>query len=520
MDQVRTSAREEVLTGLVAVDVLPLIFKEVYADWFGRPRLLRLALTCNAFREPALDILWRNLDNLAPLLRLLPLSRFSDDGQFFLLEPTLSERCQNRVNYYRHRIRLITTLSERFGGVNFLLPSLRVLRIHANDKLGTIVPVFLSSSLRTVTITGRITPPIPLVPLIHKFAPSLKTLDLDNYFDPLDPRGGSDYNPIIAQITAFTFLQCLTIQSVEGWRIGRKALATLLSSMSMLTSLGLTVDTFTGPPFVERWDDLLNRLDYFKLALNPKANAGMEIYDILPFATVLRIRWTTAISRGNISTFFSHVGRWTRLQSLIIDASGTQEQPLVISLNDIHSVLISPSLQILEFQGHMHLRDTVPAAYATSPGTFVAHRIVSLLVASSPFDIGRRSKLQALRLPYNITPTPSFECLELFAGNNSGLEALGLGLDSRISQSSWGVKPNRPFKNSIKRLTIFERRPTAESEPGIGVFDPLEYTLLAKQIHSWFPNLELLEGVTHYRHWSHIDEIREMIKRTEALKNR
>ena len=38
----------------------------------SRRTLLCLALTCKAFLEPALDRLWRNLDSLFPLLKVLP----------------------------------------------------------------------------------------------------------------------------------------------------------------------------------------------------------------------------------------------------------------------------------------------------------------------------------------------------------------------------------------------------------------------------------------------------------------
>ena len=38
----------------------------------GRRSLVRLARTCKAFRDPALDLLWRDLDSLTPLLGLFP----------------------------------------------------------------------------------------------------------------------------------------------------------------------------------------------------------------------------------------------------------------------------------------------------------------------------------------------------------------------------------------------------------------------------------------------------------------
>lgn len=38
----------------------------------GRRSLSRLARTCKAFKEPALNVLWRDLDSLNPLLALFP----------------------------------------------------------------------------------------------------------------------------------------------------------------------------------------------------------------------------------------------------------------------------------------------------------------------------------------------------------------------------------------------------------------------------------------------------------------
>jgi len=46
--------------------------------------LLRLALTCKAFLEPALDRLWRSLDCLFPLLKILP-AFVQSDGTYVCL---------------------------------------------------------------------------------------------------------------------------------------------------------------------------------------------------------------------------------------------------------------------------------------------------------------------------------------------------------------------------------------------------------------------------------------------------
>lgn len=47
----------------------------------SKQNLLWVALTCKAFLEPALDRLWRSLDSLFPLLRILP-SFTQSDGTY------------------------------------------------------------------------------------------------------------------------------------------------------------------------------------------------------------------------------------------------------------------------------------------------------------------------------------------------------------------------------------------------------------------------------------------------------
>ena len=52
--------------------------QEILSNIFGHfsrsesSHLLALAITCRAFKEPALDVLWADLDNLSPLVRCLP----------------------------------------------------------------------------------------------------------------------------------------------------------------------------------------------------------------------------------------------------------------------------------------------------------------------------------------------------------------------------------------------------------------------------------------------------------------
>ncbi|KAG2358612.1 hypothetical protein BDR07DRAFT_1379257 [Suillus spraguei] len=64
---------------LAITELLSHIFCEVCNDdeglnlCRGIKDMARVSQVCKTFRDPALDFLWRNLDSLLPLLRLLPL---------------------------------------------------------------------------------------------------------------------------------------------------------------------------------------------------------------------------------------------------------------------------------------------------------------------------------------------------------------------------------------------------------------------------------------------------------------
>lgn len=45
--------------------------------------LAHLARTCRLFREPALDILWRELDDVSPLMKCLPSNLWVEEESVF-----------------------------------------------------------------------------------------------------------------------------------------------------------------------------------------------------------------------------------------------------------------------------------------------------------------------------------------------------------------------------------------------------------------------------------------------------
>ena len=55
------------------------IFELVNIDSERKETLLALALTCTSFTGMALDLLWKKLDNVTPLIRCLPRSLWKID---------------------------------------------------------------------------------------------------------------------------------------------------------------------------------------------------------------------------------------------------------------------------------------------------------------------------------------------------------------------------------------------------------------------------------------------------------
>ncbi|KAF8125164.1 hypothetical protein EV363DRAFT_1176649 [Boletus edulis] len=81
-----------------------------------RKQLAYLARTCHAFREPALDILWKELHNLSPLVRCLPKALSPNIKHYFQysFSRRLTQIDWDILQSYTRRIRSITDF-ENFG---------------------------------------------------------------------------------------------------------------------------------------------------------------------------------------------------------------------------------------------------------------------------------------------------------------------------------------------------------------------------------------------------------------------
>lgn len=72
---------------------------------FMRESLLALALTCKSFAGPALDLLWRHLGGLEPLIKYLPQSLWKQDGKKLEFQRTMTLDDWSIFCKYNHRVR-------------------------------------------------------------------------------------------------------------------------------------------------------------------------------------------------------------------------------------------------------------------------------------------------------------------------------------------------------------------------------------------------------------------------------
>ncbi|KAG2038350.1 hypothetical protein BDR03DRAFT_918573 [Suillus americanus] len=78
--------------------------------------LLALALTCKSFTEPALDLLWRHLDGLEPLIRCLPQSLWKQNRKKLEFQRTMTLDDWSIFCKYNYRVRsLLNQCHQRYS---------------------------------------------------------------------------------------------------------------------------------------------------------------------------------------------------------------------------------------------------------------------------------------------------------------------------------------------------------------------------------------------------------------------
>ncbi|KAF8965795.1 hypothetical protein BDZ97DRAFT_1729789 [Flammula alnicola] len=135
----------------------------------SRRTLLWVALTCKAFLEPALDRLWRSLDSLFPLLKILP-AFIQSDGTY-VLRGAISPEEWTRFDWYARRIRKFSYTRD---------PDSLDIAMHVYFRLAQLRPAPILPSLRHLHCPSTSQNDFLISGICLFLSPSLQTLEFEN----------------------------------------------------------------------------------------------------------------------------------------------------------------------------------------------------------------------------------------------------------------------------------------------------------------------------------------------------
>ncbi|KIK36329.1 hypothetical protein CY34DRAFT_528178 [Suillus luteus UH-Slu-Lm8-n1] len=158
---------------LAITELLTHILREVYNDEGlnlrqGIKDIARVSQVCKTFRDPALDFLWRNIDSLLPLLRLLPLEIHEEHGDRARLSKVLGDlKSSERERYFSisSRVRTLSfseprepiprNLIDDIVEYNLVLtPRVDVLRLRISSEAGLrLLPAFITPELTDISLS-------------------------------------------------------------------------------------------------------------------------------------------------------------------------------------------------------------------------------------------------------------------------------------------------------------------------------------------------------------------------------
>jgi len=276
---------------LVNADVLDYVFGHFTVDPETREAVqirsyLRwAALSCRAFSRPALNALWRTLDSLLPLLKLLPSLKLVD--HVYVVRGTIQEDDWTRFDSYARRVKEFVYHRDRISvdpSVYFyiaqsrtspMLPTLYRFRSSSSAPSIPDILLFLSSSLHRVEFVTGDRQQEPTIGgflfVLTSVAPSLKHLSIDGQLSisSLTPIAHMEHlcslrlrrtgkfvdASLLKQLGALERLSCLTIDlehspvseaDTSHLRAGFKALETLDISGDLETITGILTEISTG----------------------------------------------------------------------------------------------------------------------------------------------------------------------------------------------------------------------------------------------------------------------------------
>ncbi|OAX39075.1 hypothetical protein K503DRAFT_113858 [Rhizopogon vinicolor AM-OR11-026] len=150
----------------ILLDIFTIIRDDKALSWMRPFReystIAALARTCRAFKEPALDVLWKNMDGLGPLVSCLPENvKVTTNGMMSLRRPPFVEEWMI-FGQYAHRIHSLTICYSWLNEISDLvvealvsapssvmLPNLRTLEWF--DDRGSSIPLLRTLLVPTIT---------------------------------------------------------------------------------------------------------------------------------------------------------------------------------------------------------------------------------------------------------------------------------------------------------------------------------------------------------------------------------
>ncbi|KAH6901915.1 hypothetical protein BKA70DRAFT_1307753 [Coprinopsis sp. MPI-PUGE-AT-0042] len=534
-----TTAQEQVLQGLIAADILPIVFGNLEDIVFseledivfgnsedgererqGDPNLRSAALVCKAFSKPALDVLWRTMDSLDPLLPFVIPPETS-----VLMSKNHAKR--SRFESYRnriHRIRIFhgfqpqETSSVREASLKAvlhmchllrreeLLPNLKELSIHGIESANTdtLIPFLLTPSLRSISLGGCTPPPSQLFPLVSSLSPATEALELGVGYDPLsvDAAGSRGTIPL-EYLSDLKELRSLSVNSSwEGrWSLKVSSIHNLLRQLPKLTNLSLMVNHIEHDWYLSMHNDpIVAPLELFSLIYSPNPSTGLQSFHSLPFVTKLIFVVDPLIEIAQeVASFLCDVAFHPKLNFFSMSGATRANLP-TLGLDAMLPLISSRTLKWIVLDVLILSHSTDDTAQTNPPPSTVVDSIINVLKQ-------HHGQLEQLHLPDIISPMPPFHTLMGFAQHVPWLKGLSLGvcIPSGIATELQVLSQVR-FKNSLQNLTVVKNSHPLSVD---------NYPLLAQCIDSWFPNLDEL---SFYQDddslLPRINELRSEFKRT------
>ncbi|KAF9060154.1 hypothetical protein BDP27DRAFT_1340084 [Rhodocollybia butyracea] len=219
-----------------------------------RKALLSLGLTCRSFLNPALDVLWKNMRSVEPLLSVLPETTVVNGKKILLTQ--IAPSSWDRLGFYTSRVREFTdsdSLNVHESVYTFLgqcppiFPNLKTLRLLPGICNSSTFLFFLSSTLQEACLprvtldvgawTGQILDLGPSLSLLVSKCPGIKSLDLRGH--TYSGLSHLLYSGLSHSLHPLHELERLSVMSLASPFMGREFVEAI-ASLPSLTSLSLT----------------------------------------------------------------------------------------------------------------------------------------------------------------------------------------------------------------------------------------------------------------------------------------